>query len=108
MKPFIFVLVAACFSRSSAAAAEELCTPNVSSAPRVPQPSSSCILTDAVLQMQRDKIDSINEVAKELKEIKHVLSDISFTLKDMLSILVSVFIPCVLTSYASHPHTGTQ
>eukprot|EP00064_Thunnus_orientalis_P012915 superscaffoldBa00002038_g12951 len=54
--------VAVCSSGASAAAAEELCVPSLSTAPRVFQPSSSgCVLTYAVLQMQRDTIDSVNE-----------------------------------------------
>ncbi|KAJ8253606.1 hypothetical protein COCON_G00202180 [Conger conger] len=42
-------------------AAEELCAPNVSTAPHATEPSSSGrVLTNAILQMQRETIDSIN------------------------------------------------
>ncbi len=49
------------------AAAEHPCAPGIS--PRAPFPSGR-VLTDAVLQKQRDTIDAISEVAKYLKEIK--------------------------------------
>lgn len=51
--------------------------------PRVPKThSGGRVLTDAVLQTQRDTITAIREVAKELREIKGVLSEISVSLKD--------------------------
>ncbi len=49
------------------AAAEHPCAHGIS--PRAPFPSGR-VLTDAVLQKQRDTIDAISEVAKYLKEIK--------------------------------------
>ncbi|CAJ1048201.1 uncharacterized protein LOC125296826, partial [Xyrichtys novacula] len=54
-----------------------------STAPRVPS-CSSRVLADAVLQVQRDTITSINEVAKELQEIKCVLTDIAATLRQQV------------------------
>ncbi len=55
-----------------------------STAPRAPS-CSSRVLTDAVLQVQRDTITSINEVAKELWDIKSVLTDINATLRQLVN-----------------------
>ncbi len=55
-----------------------------STAPRAPSRSSH-VLTDAVLQVQRDTISSINEVAKELRHIKTVLTEINPTLKQLVN-----------------------
>lgn len=68
----ISILVTGCSSGASCSgtAAEQPCGPSVSTA-RVYQPcSSGCVLTSAVLQMQRETIESVREVAKELREIK--------------------------------------
>ena len=50
------------------------------------QPSSSGrVLTDAVLEMQTEVINSNNEVAKELGEIKTVLTEINCTMREFLN-----------------------
>ena len=48
-------------------------SPGVSAAPLASQPSSARVLTDAVLQTQRDTINAINEVTKELQWDRHGL-----------------------------------
>ncbi|KAJ4940786.1 hypothetical protein JOQ06_027078 [Pogonophryne albipinna] len=48
----------------------------------------SRVLTDAVLQMQRDTIAAIHEVARELGQLRHVLAEISTSLKDLANKLV--------------------
>lgn len=83
----IFISVAGCSSRASGydAAAEQPSGPSVSTA-RGSQPSSSGrVLTDAVLEMQREVINSIREVAKELGEIKTVLTEINCTMREFLN-----------------------
>ena len=45
---------------------------------------SGRVLTDAVLQTQRDTIDAITVIADELKQIRVVLGDIASTLKDLV------------------------
>ncbi len=83
-KQFLFLLVAEFSSGvSGAVAAEQLCASSVSNAPRATQPSSSShVLRDVVLQMQRHTIDSINEV---VKKIKNVLRNVSATMKQLLN-----------------------
>ena len=49
------------------------------------QPSSGRVLTDAVLQMQSDTINAVNEVARELQEIKNVLSNLNTTMKEFIN-----------------------
>lgn len=83
----IFISVAGCSSRASGseAAAEQPSGPSVSTA-RGSQPSSSGrVLTDAVLEMQREVINSVREVAKELGEIKTVLNEINCTMREFLN-----------------------
>ncbi|CAM4681829.1 unnamed protein product [Leuciscus chuanchicus] len=79
--------VAGCSSGASGsdAAAEQLSGPSVSTA-RGSQPSSSGrVLSDAVLEMQREVINSIREVAKQLGEIKTVLTEINYTMREFLN-----------------------
>ncbi|XP_059386113.1 nuclear apoptosis-inducing factor 1-like [Carassius carassius] len=79
--------VAGCSSGASGydAAAEQPSGPSVSTA-RGSQPSSSGrVLTDAVLEMQREIISSIREVAKELGEIKTALTEINCTMREFLN-----------------------
>ncbi|XDV45646.1 hypothetical protein PO909_013706 [Leuciscus waleckii] len=83
----IFISVAGCSSGASGsdAAAEQLSGPSVSTA-RGSQPSSSGrVLSDAVLEMQREVINSIREVAKQLGEIKTVLTEINYTMREFLN-----------------------
>ncbi|XP_026113218.1 nuclear apoptosis-inducing factor 1-like [Carassius auratus] len=78
--------VAGCSSGASGydAAAEQPSGLSVSTA-RGSQPSSSGrVLTDAVLEMQREVISSIREVAKELGEIKTALTEINCTMREFL------------------------
>ncbi|XP_033973783.1 pEARLI1-like lipid transfer protein 2 [Trematomus bernacchii] len=58
-------------------------SPGVSTAPPAQPSSSGRVLTDAVLQMQRDTIAAIHEVARQLGQILHVLAEISTSLKDL-------------------------
>ena len=46
--------------------------------------TSGCVLTDAVLQTQRETIAAINCVTDELKQIRMVLCDISLSLKELV------------------------
>ncbi|KAL7382900.1 hypothetical protein ABVT39_001226 [Epinephelus coioides] len=46
---------------------------------------SGRVLTDAVLQVQRDTITAINEVANELRDIKTVLTAVNDTLKQLVN-----------------------
>lgn len=46
---------------------------------------SSRVLTDAVLQVQRDTVSAVDHVATELREIKTILKDISETLKELVN-----------------------
>lgn len=45
---------------------------------------SGRVLTEAVLQTQRDTINAITVIADELKQIRVVLCDIASTLKDQV------------------------
>lgn len=45
---------------------------------------SGHVLTEGVLQTQRDTTDAITVIADELKQIKVVLCDIASTLKDLV------------------------
>lgn len=45
---------------------------------------SGRVLTEAVLQTQRDTINAITVIADELKQIRVVLGDIASTLKDLV------------------------
>ncbi len=45
---------------------------------------SGRVLTEAVLQTQRDTINAITVIADELKQIRVVLCDIASTLKDLV------------------------
>ena len=47
-------------------------------------PGSGRVLTDAVLQTQRDTISAINVIADELKGLRVVLCEISTSLKDLV------------------------
>ncbi|XP_010778572.1 uncharacterized protein, partial [Notothenia coriiceps] len=47
-------------------------SPGVSTAPPAQPSSSGRVLTDAVLQMQRDTIAAIHKVARELGQLRHV------------------------------------
>uniref|UniRef100_A0A671X5W7 Uncharacterized protein n=1 Tax=Sparus aurata TaxID=8175 RepID=A0A671X5W7_SPAAU len=90
-----FLVIAAGPSEVSGAAAEP-CAPSISTAPRPSQPSSGHVLTDAVLQMQRDTITAIKEVAKELREIKNVLTDLNTAMKvPMPTTLVKSSLPAL-------------
>lgn len=42
------------------------------------------MLTDALLQTQRDNINAITVIADELQQIRVVLGDIASTLKDLV------------------------
>lgn len=55
-------------------------------APRVtsPKQGSSRVLTDAVIQLQRDHVEAIREVARELKEIKHELSSLNANIEEYM------------------------
>ncbi|XP_056276748.1 GTP-binding protein REM 2 isoform X1 [Pseudoliparis swirei] len=57
--------------------------PGVSTAPPAQPSSSGRVLTDAVLQNQRDTLAAVHEVARELGQIRHVLGEICTCLKDI-------------------------
>ena len=72
-------------------------------------PSSGCVLTDAVLQMQRNTITAINDVSRELREIKNVFSELNTTMKEFIKWLFRIcFHICIFTSDASHPNAGAR
>lgn len=48
-------------------------------------PASATSSRSPTVQIQRDTITSVNEVAKELRDIKKVLTDISDTLKQFVN-----------------------
>lgn len=71
------------------------------------QPSSGQSLTDSVLQTQRDTIDSINEVADELKDLFSVTQTVNWKICSINSgVLFSYLV--FLHINASHPHAGAQ
>ena len=61
-----------------------MCTQHLHCTPCI-QPSSSHVLTDAVLQMQRGTITALNQVARELREVKNVLSKLNATMKEFIN-----------------------
>ena len=88
--------------------------PSFSSAPCASQPSSGRVLTDAVLQMQRDTITAINDAAKELREIKNCPFRAKHHNERINKYMIWIcFHTCVFvflfffTSEASHPHAST-
>nr|XP_033932438.1 classical arabinogalactan protein 9-like [Pseudochaenichthys georgianus] len=58
-------------------------SPGVSTAPPAQPSSSGHVLTEAVLQMQRETISAIHKVARELGQLRNVLADISTSLKEL-------------------------
>ena len=85
-------------SEEAAAERHPVPGPGVSSA----HGTSGRVLTDAVLQTQRDTITAIHTVSEELKQIRMVLGDISESLKQLVKKQTFAFV-CILTNAASHP-----
>ncbi|XP_062386939.1 t-SNARE domain-containing protein 1-like [Sardina pilchardus] len=80
--------VAGCSSEANvAAAAAEVPSPSTASDPpaATPRPATSArVLTDAVLQVQREHVEAIREVARELREIKNELSELNANIKEFV------------------------
>lgn len=71
-------------SAESAGAMEFPEVPSTSASRPYGTAGSGRVLTEAVLQTQRDTINAITVIADELKQIRVVLGDIASTLKDLV------------------------
>lgn len=71
-------------SAESAGAMEFPEVPSTSASRLYGTAGSGRVLTEAVLQTQRDTINAITVIADELKQIRVVLGDIASTLKDLV------------------------
>ena len=51
-------------------------------APSTTRQSTGRVLTDAVLQLQRETIDAVNNLTEEMRQIRNVITEIATILKD--------------------------
>ena len=61
--------------------------PSAAGHPAAPTPSTTSqsagrVLTDAVLQLQRETIDAVNNLTEEMRQIQNVITAIATILKD--------------------------
>ncbi|CAL8255567.1 unnamed protein product [Gadus morhua 'NCC'] len=61
--------------------------PSAAGPPAAPTPSTKRqsagrVLTDAVLQLQRETIDAANNLSEEMRQIRNVITEIATILKD--------------------------
>ena len=61
--------------------------PSAAGHPAAPTPSTKRqsagrVLTDAVLQLQRETIDAVNNLTEEMRQIRNVITEIATILKD--------------------------
>ncbi|CAL8395509.1 unnamed protein product [Boreogadus saida] len=50
--------------------------------PSTKRQSAGRVLTDAVLQLQRETIDGVNNLTEEMRQIRNVITEIATILKD--------------------------
>ncbi|CAL8370075.1 unnamed protein product [Gadus morhua 'NCC'] len=50
--------------------------------PSTKRQSAGRVLTDEVLQLHRETIDAVNNLTEEMRQIRHVITEIATTLKD--------------------------